>query len=211
MMNQNANLTTLLENASAKRKQRSIPKGNTAENSTYLTEAAEYIASKGGAAFVMVNGEKRASIDTKRMIEVLESQASLKSSWQPLPQDQEAPALLNHSQEEVLLGAQVPVKERIPPTAPERVPQGRGKAKGTHRVVQWGSTNQTKFFKPQDNKDLPSREHGSPRSECTWKNSHSLNVSNMSVEMDVSEICVSGYFSSVQPLFGQKAKMEKDA
>ena len=92
--------------------------------------------------------------------------------------------------------------------------RGTGQASKARNIT-WRSTNQTKFFKPLGGNDftatdLPEKTHGAPRSSCTWVNTHSLKVSSMLVDMDVSEIGVSGYFSSVEPQQGQKAKMYRN-
>ena len=217
MMNQNSNLTTVLASNAAKRQKDPGSEKGHSENSIYLEEAAEFIASKGGTAFLMVNGNRMPTRDTIRMIEVLESQAAEKLSWKSTEEHEKEQQDSTNSHIWFSPSKQSPVtQEQVEKGGLTGPIEPRKKGKVWRKQIRWGQANQTKFFQgevPKDytSADLPKREHNPPRSDCTWLNSHSLNISEMSVDMDISEIGVAGYFSSVQPLIGQTAKMEKAA
>ena len=209
MINLNANLTTLASFEGEPEKSNS----SIADN--YLKAAGICIAAQGGVAFHIVHGKQVPTADTLSIAKILQAQGSQKQSWQPnfgQPKESTASLAVNshtYFSPEVAPAVSQALGTAMEPQAALTVPS-RGKG-----PIQWRTSNQTKFYKPLSNNDytsidLPARQHGAPRSACTWKNTHRLNVGSMAVDMDVSEIGISGYFSSVEPLQGQKAKMIKN-
>ena len=162
-MIRNANLTTVLANNSAKRKNDTNPgnQDDSKENTSYLLEAGAYIASRGGIAFTLVSGEQISTADIRSMVKILKSQASQKRTWQSRPsQDKVADNSNSRSyfrSNKPLIGPKPGVKEMTAPVIPKVYPQGEVKASGDQRV-QWEPDNHTNFFQPPNDKDYTSAE-----------------------------------------------------
>ena len=206
MMNLNANLTTLAS------RDGELDTSNPSIEGKYLKAAGICIAAEGGVAFHMVQGKQVPTADTLSIAKILQNQGSQKNSWQPTyGQSKESAAVNKHtyfSPENAAVDPQY-VGKAADPQDPPTIPLNRHGRARRSRTVKW-STNQTKFFKAQRGGDNSVKEHNAPRSACTWNNTHLLNVGSLAVDMDVSEIGVAGYFSSVEPLQGQKARMTQN-